>query len=93
MALFLRTVKPVFLPIPAMSRIGSVNGFGVTTFTDNNNGAGLAIAVQYCYMVTAFYPDGAESYASVEFCNRLNRDLPVITNVDVNSTDAATGQI
>ncbi|MBK7889166.1 MAG: gliding motility-associated C-terminal domain-containing protein [Bacteroidetes bacterium] len=74
-------------------RIGSVNGLGTTTFTDNNNGAGLAIAVQYCYMVTAFYPDGAESYASVEFCNRLNRDLPVITNVDVNSTDAATGQV
>ncbi|MBL7924111.1 MAG: gliding motility-associated C-terminal domain-containing protein [Bacteroidia bacterium] len=74
-------------------RIASVNGLATTTFTDNNNGAGLATAVQYCYMVTAFYPDGAESYASLEFCNRLNRDLPVITNVDVNSTDAVNGQI
>lgn len=74
-------------------RIASLNGLGSTTYTDNNNGAGLAIAVQYCYMVTAFYPDGAESYASVEFCNSLNRDLPVITNVDVNTTNTATGQI
>ena len=75
------------------ARIASVNGLTSTTFTDNNNGGGLAPAVQYCYMVTAFYPDGAESYASVEFCNTLNRDLPVITNVDVNATDAANGQI
>jgi gliding motility-associated-like protein len=74
-------------------RIGSVNGLTTTTFTDNNGGAGLAPAVEYCYMVTAFYPDGAESYASVEFCNTLNRDLPVITNVDVNTTDAANGEI
>lgn len=74
-------------------RIASVNGLGTTNYTDNNNGSGLAIAVQYCYMVTAFYPDGAESYASIEFCNSLRRDLPVITNVDVNTTDAATGQI
>jgi gliding motility-associated-like protein len=74
-------------------RIGSVNGLTSTTFTDDNAGAGLAPAVEYCYMVTAFYPDGAESYASVEFCNRLNRDVPVITNVDVNVTDAAAGEI
>jgi len=74
-------------------RIASVNGLTTTNYTDDNNGSGLAIAVQYCYMVTAFYPDGAESYASVEFCNSLRRDLPVITNVDVNSTDIATGTV
>ena len=73
--------------------IGSVNGLGTTTFTDNNNGAVLATAVEYCYMVTAFFPDGAEGYASVEFCNRLNRDLPVITNVDVNTTNTVSGQM
>jgi gliding motility-associated-like protein len=44
-------------------------------------------------MVTAFYPDGAESYASVEFCGRLVRDLPVITNVDVVTTSSGNGEI
>ena len=71
--------------------IGQTNGYYSTTFTDNNNGAGLAPAVQYCYMVVAIFPDGAESYASVEFCGKLIRDLPVITNVDVNSTSTTTG--
>jgi gliding motility-associated-like protein len=75
------------------TRIASVNGLANTTFTDDNNGAGLAPAINYCYMVTAFYPDGAESYASVEFCGRLIRDLPVITNADVVSTDATNGQV
>lgn len=72
--------------------IGSVNGLNTTTFTDDNNGIGLAPAIEYCYMVTAFYPDGAESYASVEFCSKLIRDLPVITNADVVTTDASAGQ-
>lgn len=75
------------------SRITTVNGLTNSTFTDDNNGNGLAPAVQYCYMVTAYYPDGAESYASVEFCNQLIRDIPVITNVDVNTTSSSTGQI
>jgi gliding motility-associated-like protein len=74
-------------------RIGSVNGLGNTTFTDDNNGVGLAPAVNYCYMVTAFYPDGAESYASVEFCGRLIRDIPVITNADVVTTSSNSGSV
>lgn len=73
--------------------LATVNGLSATTFTDDNNGAGLSPAVQYCYMVTAFYPDGAESYASVEFCGRLIRDLPVITNVDVTSTSPNAGGV
>jgi len=71
--------------------IGQINGYSNTTFTDDNSGVGLAPAVRYCYMVVAVFPDGAESYASIEFCGKLIRDLPVITNVDVNSTDATTG--
>lgn len=73
--------------------IGSVNGLSTTTYTDNNNGQGLAIAVNYCYMVTAFYPDGAESYASIEFCGKLIRDLPVITNADVTVTGTTNGRV
>jgi gliding motility-associated-like protein len=73
--------------------IGQTNGLSNTTFTDDNNGVGLAPAVQYCYMVIAIYPDGAESYASIEFCGTLIRDLPIITNVDVNTTSNNSGEI
>lgn len=79
--------------ITGYSRISSVTGLGTVSYTDDDGGAGLAPAVEYCYMVTAFYPDGAESYASIEFCNRLKRDLPVITNVDVDFTGVSTGKI
>jgi len=73
--------------------LATVNGLTDTSYTDDDNGAGLAPAVQYCYMVTAFYPDGAESYASVEFCGKLVRDLPVITNVDVVTTSPNSGSV
>ena len=73
--------------------IGTINGLLDTTFVDNNNGQGLSPAINYCYMVTAFYPDGAEGYASVEFCGLLKRDLPVITNVDVTNTNVTTGSM
>ena len=73
------------------TQIGSIcvtNGKSIndTTFTDNNNGAGLAHGVTYCYRIVADFQDGAQSYASVEFCNQLKRDIPMITNVDVVST-------
>lgn len=71
--------------------IGTTNGVNDTTFTDSNNGAGLAIGVQHCYMVTAVFADGSESCASDEICNQLKKDLPVITNVSVVNTDANAG--
>ncbi|MBN2175975.1 MAG: gliding motility-associated C-terminal domain-containing protein [Bacteroidales bacterium] len=64
-----------------------------TVFIDNNNGNGLIHGIQYCYMITAIFPDGAESYASVETCATLRKDLPIITNVDVLSTDLSNGSI
>lgn len=67
--------------------IGSTTGLNSTNFTDT----GLAFGIQYCYLVTATFPDGAESYASVEFCNMLERDVPIMTNVSVGVTDNAAG--
>jgi gliding motility-associated-like protein len=67
--------------------IGSTNGQSSTSYTD----AGLAFGVTYCYMVTATFPDGAESYASVEFCNMLERDVPIMTHVSVGITDDVAG--
>ncbi len=62
-----------------------------TVYTDTNSGAGLAQATDYCYMIVAVFPDGAESYASAEVCNELVKDIPVLTNVSVTTTDGATG--
>src|SRR5690606_4004948 len=52
---------------------------------------GLAFGISYCYMVVATFPDGAESYASVEFCDLLERDVPIMTHVSVGVTDGAAG--
>lgn len=73
--------------------IGKTDGLNTTNFTDNNNGAGLIHGLDYCYMVVACFPEGVEGYASVEFCARLIRDVPVITNVDVTNTAFANGMI
>jgi gliding motility-associated-like protein len=43
-------------------------------------------------MVVACYANGAESYASQEVCAELKRDIPVITNVSVNTT-SVTGEV
>ena len=73
--------------------IGTINGLTNTSFTDNNGGAGLIPGVDYCYRVHTYFLDGAESYASPEVCQELLRDVPVITNVDITSTDPSTGTI
>jgi gliding motility-associated-like protein len=69
--------------------IGSTTGLNATTYTDNALNSGI----QYCYMVYAVFSDGAESYASEEFCAVLNRDLPIITNVSVRATDEVNGSM
>lgn len=73
------------------SLIASTNSNSDTTYTDNNNGAGLAQATDYCYIIVAIFPDGAESYASTEVCNELVKDIPVLTNVSVTTTNGSTG--
>jgi len=73
--------------------IASDTGVDDTTFTDNNDGNGLIHGIDYCYMVVAYFKDGAESYASNEACTSLIKDVPIITNVSVNNTDAVNGSI
>ncbi len=73
--------------------IGAVSGLNTTTFVDNNGGAGLIPGIDYCYRVHTFFLDGAESYASPEACSELLRDVPVITNVDITSTNSSTGTL
>lgn len=72
--------------------IHSGDNINQTSYSDDDNGNGLVHGNQYCYIVTAYYSDGAESYASLEACATLKRDIPVITNVSNDSTDLAAGR-
>lgn len=74
-------------------QIAEVSSGSATTFVDNNNGLGLTPGIDYCYLVTAVFADGAESVASNEHCATLKRDLPVMTHVSNDSLDLQTGHV
>ncbi len=74
-------------------KVGFTSNVNDTTFVDDNYGYGLAHGPDYCYMIVAVFPDGAESYPSVETCASLIKDVPVITHVTVDSTDKKDGRI
>lgn len=63
------------------------------TYVDNNFNQGLIPGVVYCYLIVAYFSDGAESYASSEVCAQLKKDVPILTNVDILSTNQSTGNI
>ncbi|MFZ6053407.1 T9SS type B sorting domain-containing protein [Halocola ammonii] len=69
--------------------IGTVEEADNTSFIDD----GVFFGGNYCYMVVTCFPDGAESYASEEFCAEIIKDIPVMTNVSVNNTDNENGEI
>jgi len=73
--------------------IGSVIGYANTEYLDNENGEGLTQGFEYCYMIVAYYPDGAESYASEEVCTELTRGVPLILKTSVTKTDKTNGTI
>ncbi len=84
------TGVPAYTGYVELANIPDLND---TAYLDNNNGEGLFHGLDYCYMVIAYFADGAESYASLEACCILKKDVPVITHVSVNYTDPATGSI
>ena len=67
--------------------IGQTNSYSDTTYTDNNGGIGLQHGVVYSYIVTSYNSDGSESVISDQACQSLIKDVPVITNVSITSTD------
>ncbi|MCX6280818.1 MAG: gliding motility-associated C-terminal domain-containing protein [Bacteroidetes bacterium] len=87
---YCQTGVPAYL---GYSRIMVINDITATSYLDDNNGAGLNRGIKYCYLVTAFFQDGAEGYASNEACAELKKDIPVITNVSINTTDLNQGSI
>jgi gliding motility-associated-like protein len=87
---------------PCQTGVPDTTGFVLLTsvgpstlsFNDNNNGGGLSIGVEYCYLVTAVYGfNGPEGCASPQGCASLRKDAPVITNADVTTTDNITGSV
>ncbi len=73
--------------------IGSVEGVNNSEFLDNNDGEGLVQGFEYCYIIVAYYPDGAESYASEETCSELTRGVPLMLKASVSTTDQENGAI
>lgn len=71
--------------------VGSTNSIDVTTFADDNGGEGLVHGQEYCYMIVTRYPDGSESYPSLERCGELIRDVPILNKVSVVETDSVNG--
>lgn len=71
--------------------IAAVAGSGSNNYIDNDGGNGLVPGMEYCYIIHAYFQDGAESYASNETCTELKKDVPVITNVSVVNTHGSAG--
>lgn len=75
------------------TKIAETNDIAQTLFLDDNGGSGLVRGIKYCYMVTAKFPDLAESHASNEACATLKKDVAVITNVSIHVTSTTSGSI
>ncbi len=79
-------------PPAGYTLIGSVN-HNTSSFTDNNGGLGLVVGQNYSYVVVAVYQDGSLSYGSTAVCSKLKRDIPILLNVDVLTTNTTSGDI
>lgn len=80
-------------PLSGYTLIATLPNINDTSYVDNNNGIGLLHGIDYSYVVISYYSDGAESYASVNACAQLKRDVPIITNISITSTSANNGKI
>lgn len=90
------TPGPCVTGVPPQSGyqlISTIEGINTTNFIDNNNDVGLVRGITYCYIVTYWFADNAESIASEESCSDLKKDLPVMTNVSVENTSSTEGRI
>ncbi len=74
--------------------IAEVGKDGVS-YLDNNGGRGLESGKEYCYMIYAEFPvpGRGQSLASNEACVAIEQDIPYLTHVTVDATDATDGQV
>ncbi|HEX3010361.1 MAG TPA: gliding motility-associated C-terminal domain-containing protein [Bacteroidales bacterium] len=73
--------------------IKTLSGRSDTTFTDNNQGTGLHLGINYCYRVVAFFADGALSYPSDEACSTLIPGNPSLLQASVTKVDDVNGEV
>jgi len=71
-------------------QIAEIPNVFTTSYIDNDS---LKLGNQYCYMIIAYFNDGSESQASIEVCAQLTQDAPILTRVDVITSDTANGII
>ncbi|GAB3257984.1 hypothetical protein GCM10027347_21000 [Larkinella harenae] len=76
------------------TRIDTV-GISQTSYTDNNNNQGLKRGVQYSYRIVVVLPrpNNGQSVISEQVCVNLPQQVPLITNVTVDSTYDTRGVI
>ena len=75
---------------------GAANDLGYTLIgTSDTTGyidnSALIVGNDYCYLVTAVTNTGVESCISNIDCANLNFEIPVLTNVSINTTETTTG--
>jgi gliding motility-associated-like protein len=70
-------------------QIAETTGSKTTLFFDSTTVGGNF----YCYRIVACFPDGAESYSSLEVCAEPYETAPIPTHVDVKITNPNTGEI
>lgn len=92
------TVEPGYCqmgppPNSGFERVYQSNTLNDTVFLDDNQGAGLIHGNLYCYIVTVYFFDGAESYIPDEVCSSLKKDVPIITHVSVAQTGENDGTL
>jgi gliding motility-associated-like protein len=73
--------------------IDVITGSNTNSYKDDNHGEGLVPGYDYCYMISAFYNDGAESLASTEVCTTLVAGTPPILKVSVAIDSITNGAI
>jgi gliding motility-associated-like protein len=79
---------------PGYELVGITN-MQTFSFTDINGGEGLAPGNTYCYRLVAAYPEPrlGLSIVSEEICITIDVDVPIITNVSVETTNPQNGEI
>lgn len=73
--------------------IGVLYGKNNTTFIDDGQIEPLLQGLTYCYVVTTFFKDGAESYPSQQVCTSLIPGIPSLLNVSVEKISDKDGEI
>lgn len=72
--------------------ISTINDVTTTSFIDNDSTNGLVPGQNYCYLITSRFEE-EEGYASAETCAKIDKLVPLMTQVSVDSTDSSNGII